>query len=79
MDWFLSATSCLMLWLMGDKSPWGPRVGIVNQFLWFYYAISIHEWGLIIGALAYLIVHIRNLRKWEKEKNVTPRPSARKI
>jgi hypothetical protein len=67
MSYVLGATSCLMLWLMGNKSKYGPMVGIAVQGLWIIYAISLKQWGLIISAVAYTIVHIRNLRKWQKE------------
>lgn len=66
MDWILSVTSCYMLWLMGNKSKWGPRVGIVNQILWIFYAVSIEQFGLLVGVLAYTVIHIRNCVKWEQ-------------
>jgi hypothetical protein len=68
MAWVLSATSCLMLWMMGNKSKWGPRLGIANQILWLVYAILIKEYGLIPGVIAYTVIHIRNLIFWEKAK-----------
>lgn len=75
MDWFswvLSATSVLMLWMMGNKSKWGPIIGICNQFLWIYYIFFIlpsKESGLIIGTIAFTIVHIRNLMLWKRKIN----------
>ncbi len=73
-DWTISITSCFMLWLMGSKSRWGPRIGILNQFLWYYYAISLHEFGLLLGVTAYTIIHTRNLFKWERQdENSTTR------
>jgi hypothetical protein len=68
MAWILSFTSATMLWLMGNKSKWGPRVGIANQILWLIYAIHIQQWGLIPGVILYAIVHIRNMIEWEKKK-----------
>jgi len=68
MDWVLSFTSCLVLWLMGEKSKWGPMVGIANQALWLVYAVSLKEWGLLVGVIAYAVIHIRNCFKWEAEK-----------
>jgi hypothetical protein len=68
MAWILSITSGMMLWLMGNKSKWGPRLGIANQILWIVYAVSIHEWGLIPGILLYAIIHVRNLITWEKNE-----------
>jgi hypothetical protein len=62
--WVLSLTSGLMLWLMGNKSKWGPRVGIANQGLWIIYAVWLHQYGLLPGVAIYLVIHIRNAVKW---------------
>jgi hypothetical protein len=67
MSWVLSFTSALMLWMMGNKSKWGPRLGLANQVLWIIYAVTIKEWGLIPGVILYAIVHIRNLIQWERK------------
>jgi len=63
--WVLSIMSGLMLWLMGNKSKWGPRIGILNQILWSVYAIGLRQWGLFLGIAIYSFVHVRNLWKWE--------------
>ena len=63
--WVLSATSGLMLWMMGNRSKWGPRLGIANQALWIIYAVWLQQWGLLPGVLAYTVIHIRNLIRWE--------------
>ena len=65
--WFMSSIGILMLWLMGNKSKWGPIIGIVNQVLWTTYAIGVREWGLLPGVVVPFFVHIRNLRKWQRE------------
>ena len=65
MAWVLSATSALMLWQMGNKSKWGPRLGIANQALWIFYAVYTEQWGLLPGVLLYTAIHIRNLYRWE--------------
>ena len=67
MSWILSGTSILMLWLMGNKSKWGPAVGLLSQSLWFYYVAITEQWGLMPGVIVYTMVHIRNLRKWRSE------------
>lgn len=54
-----------MLWKMGSKSKWGPRIGILNQVLWVVYAIWLEQWGLLPGIGFYTLVHIRNLIRWE--------------
>jgi len=63
-DWIISLTSCFMLWLMGNKSIWGPVVGIANQGLWIFYVIWTSQWGLMLGVILYTFVHLRNLMKW---------------
>ncbi len=67
MDWLISIISCIILWLMGNKSKWGPRLGILNQTLWIIYAVSIEQYGLLLGVLTYTVIHIRNCIKWETE------------
>lgn len=67
LSWILSGTSAIMLWLMGNKTKWGPRIGIFNQVLWVIYAAWIEQWGLLPGVVIYTIIHIRNLIRWEKD------------
>jgi hypothetical protein len=59
--------SVIMLWLMGNKSKWGPVLGITNQFFWFYYIIVTKQWGLFLGAIAFLIINTRNTILWFKQ------------
>lgn len=68
LSYVLSAFSLLSLWLMGNKSIYGAIVGIVNQALWIVYAIMLKQPGLLIGVIAYTVIHARNLIKWIKEK-----------
>jgi len=64
----VSATSALMLYLMGNKSKWGPRLGLLNQALWIIYAIGLEQYGLLPGIALYTIVHLRNLYHWEARR-----------
>ena len=66
MTWVLSATSLIVLWLMGNKSKWANRLGLLNQVLWTVYAVSTKQYGLIPGVLAYSIIYVINIWKWEK-------------
>jgi len=65
--WLLSLTSAVMLWFMGNKSVWGPRLGIANQVLWLAYAVGLKQWGLIPGITLYTVVHLRNLWRWRDD------------
>ena len=67
-SFMLSALSLLSLWLMGNKNKLGIVVGLANQLLWVVYAVMLKQYGLLIGVIAYTIIHIRNLAKWSKEK-----------
>jgi hypothetical protein len=67
MDWLASATSLIMIWLMGNKSKWGPVMGLVSQLAWGAYALSAEAWGLAPAVIGFTIVHTRNLIKWMKE------------
>jgi hypothetical protein len=64
MDWILSLLSMIMLWTMGNKNRFGPLIGIASQLLWIYYALSLKQYGLLLGTLGYLIIHVRNFIKW---------------
>ena len=64
MTWILSCTSILGLWLMGNKSIWGPRLGLLNQVLWVYFILATKQYGLLPGVILYTVVHIRNIIKW---------------
>jgi hypothetical protein len=66
MSILISVLSILMLWLMGNGSKWGPRVGLATSLLWVVYAVQIREWGLLPGVAAVGVVHFRNmLRMWK--------------
>ena len=66
LSWVLSATSGAMLWLMGNRSKWGPRLGLANQVLWVIYAVWLRQWGLLPGVIAYAVIHVRNLVRWQR-------------
>jgi hypothetical protein len=64
LTWVISGVSIVTLWLMGNKSKWGPALGIVNQAIWIVYVVGTKEWGLLAGVVIPLFVQVRNLRKW---------------
>lgn len=71
LSWVLSGMSAGMLWLMGSRSIWGPRLGLLNQALWLVYIVWIEQWGLLPGALFFTFVHARNLARWGKAREDT--------
>lgn len=67
MDWILSFISMIMLWFMGNKNKYAPFLGIIGQMLWIYYAASLKQYGLLVGTIGYLIIHVRNAYKWNED------------
>ena len=67
LTWILSGTSIVILWLMGNKSMWGPLLGLANQILWIIYVTATDQWGLLPGVLIYTVIHIRNIIRWNRE------------
>jgi len=63
LSWVLSLMSALMLWLMGNGSRWGPKIGLINQVLWAIYAIWLGQFGLLPGVIIFAVIHLRNLRR----------------
>ena len=68
MSWLLSFLTILSLWLMGNKSIWGPIVGLVACIPWTIFTFVTKQWGLIPGNIAVAIVNARNLYLWTKNK-----------
>jgi len=68
MAWLLSGTSAVMLWMMGNKSRYAPWVGLGNQVLWTFYAVSTKQWGLLPGVILYAVIHARNAWKWNRKE-----------
>jgi hypothetical protein len=57
-----------MLYLMGRKSKWGPRLGLINQIAWLVYALMLGPQGvgLLPGVILYAVIHVMNIIKWER-------------
>jgi len=66
LDWVLSMSSVVVMWLMGNKWRYAPLVGFCRQMLWIYYVCYTKHWGLLLGVLINAIIDIRNLIKWNK-------------
>ena len=66
-SWICSATSVAMIWQMGNRSIWGPIIGLLSQMAWTVFAVTQRQWGLLPGVAAFWIVHMRNLLKWRRE------------
>jgi hypothetical protein len=56
------------LWLIGNKNKAGFVLGLLNQILWTWYALTLKQYGLLVGVIAYTVIYIRNLIKWNKDE-----------
>lgn len=66
----LSGFTLANLWLAGNLNRWTWVVGIIGQFLWFWYVVVTGQWGLMIGVVGIFVVMVRNQLKWIKEGRV---------
>jgi len=56
-----------MMWLMGNKNKYAPVIGLFNQILWIYLVLTTKQYGLLLGVMAYTIVHLRNFILWNRK------------
>lgn len=63
----LASIGLVMLWLAGDDRPAVRQaawvVGLSYQVLWLVYALASQQWAFAVSAVAYAVVHARNLRR----------------
>lgn len=63
-----SATTLAASWLYGNKSLWGPGLGLVSQVPWWSIMIIYSLWGLAPVNVVMLFIHARNYLKWKAEE-----------
>jgi hypothetical protein len=61
-----SAFTLVGQWAYGNKSTWGPIVGLMAQVPWWTIMIQGGLWGLLPVNGALLAIHVRNLWKWTR-------------
>jgi hypothetical protein len=54
-------------WLYGNKSVWGPVVGLVGQVPWLGLIVATGAWGLLVSWVPMTAIHARNLWRWRRE------------
>jgi hypothetical protein len=60
-----SASTIVGSWLYGNKSVYGPALGVVSQVFWWTIMFQGELWGLLPVNIVMLIIHVRNFRKWK--------------
>jgi nicotinamide riboside transporter PnuC len=74
MSWVLSLVGITGLIAVGRHKWWGFAIGLGNETLWIYFAITRQEYGLILGAVMYGAVNMMNMIRWRR--NGSERTSA---
>ena len=64
----ISVITIAAAWMIGNKSVWGQRLGLLANLSWWFYVIMFQRWGLVPMEMMFTVIQIRNLIKWEKEK-----------
>jgi hypothetical protein len=59
-----SAMTMASMWLMGNRSVWGPILGLVSQVPWLITIVGAQTWGLLPVFVAMVIIHSRNILLW---------------
>jgi nicotinamide riboside transporter PnuC len=66
MSWVLSLVGITGLVAVGRHKWWGFAIGLGNEMLWIYFAITRQEYGLILGAVMYGAVNTMNMIRWRR-------------
>jgi hypothetical protein len=65
-SFILAGLGLLQLWLAGSKLRVNSVVGGATSVGWFAYGVQFEQWGFLISALVFLVVHVRNYVRWSK-------------
>lgn len=60
----LAAGGLIQLWLSGSKSRLGFVVGMATSVGWFVYGLVSSQFGFLVSAVVFFIVHVRNFVRW---------------
>lgn len=67
-QWLFSLLLIVNLYLIGNKSLWGPISGVgINLAFILYYTCMSHQYGLVLGTVVLTALNLRNWVKWSKD------------
>jgi xanthosine utilization system XapX-like protein len=72
MSWILAILGIIGMVCAGKKYWWAWLILGSNEILWIIYAITTKQYGFILGAIGYIIIHQHNARAWKKQKPSLP-------
>jgi len=62
----LAGLGLVQLWLSGSKRRFGFVVGMFTSVGWFWYGLDSSQWGFLVSAVVFFVVHVRNFVRWSK-------------
>lgn len=65
LPWLLSASTIWGAVLAGNKDPRTWVVGLVNQFFWMVWSVSMQSWGLMPLNVWMTWICYQNHKKWK--------------
>ena len=66
--WVCSALALASIYLMGNRSLWGPGIALSGQLPFFIYIALTDAWGFVPASVVATILHARNFWKWHRER-----------
>lgn len=63
----ISTVTVFSGWLIGDKSVWGQRLAVTANIGWWIYILGFKHYGLVPMEIAFSIIVVRSLIKWERD------------
>jgi nicotinamide riboside transporter PnuC len=61
-----SLSTLLAMWLMGNRTVWGPAIAILSEAFWTVLIFHNHLWGILPLTVALIIIQTRNMIKWSR-------------
>jgi hypothetical protein len=62
----LAGGGLVQLWLSGSKRRVGFVVGMLTSLGWFVYGWQSRQFGFLVSAVVFFVVHVRNFVRWSK-------------
>ena len=53
--------------VLGGKRRIGWLIGIVSEVVWIAWAISIHQYGILVMSFAFIGIYWRNWVRWGRD------------
>ena len=63
----LAALGIAQIYLTGKRIRFGWMVGLLTSGLWCVYAVATAQYGFIMSAVVFAVIHYKNWRAWGNE------------